>query len=124
MNTVVKEKITSFRQLEIWKYGKNIALEVYRVTKNFPKEEVYGLVSQMRRAAISISANIAEGFSRFHNKEYKQFLFISLGSCSELETFIDISFDLGFLSALDAENLQALLVSESKMIRALIKKLN
>ena len=58
----------NFRDLEVWKLGKDIALDVYQATKSFPKEEIYGLVSQMRRAAVSIPSNIAEGFNRIHNK--------------------------------------------------------
>lgn len=63
-----------------------ITKEIYRLTSNFPKEEQYGLVSQMRRSAVSIPSNVAEGFNRNHNKEYRQFLYIALGSCAELET--------------------------------------
>ncbi|MDE3224429.1 MAG: four helix bundle protein [Nitrospirota bacterium] len=68
------EKIRSFRNLELWKLGKEVVLDVYRVTGKFPKEEMYGLVSQMRRAAISIPSNVAEGFNRKHNPEYRQLL--------------------------------------------------
>lgn len=65
----IKEKIKNFRDLEVWKLGKQIALSVYGITNGFSKDETYGLVAQMRRAAISIPTNIAEGFNRFHNKE-------------------------------------------------------
>jgi len=85
------EKIRNFRDLELWKLGKEIVLDVYRVTGKFPKEEMYGLVSQMRRAAISIPSNVAEGFNRKHNPEYRQLLFIALGSCAELETQIEVA---------------------------------
>jgi four helix bundle protein len=72
--------IKTFRDLTIWQKSVELVIEIYRITKEFPKEETYGLVSQMRRAAISIPSNAAEGFRRFHNKEYKQFLYISSGS--------------------------------------------
>ncbi len=117
------EKINNFRDLNIWRLGKELVTEIYRQTKNFPKEETFGLISQIRRAAISIPSNIAEGFNRYHNKEYKQFLFIALGSCAELETQIEISTDLDYLP----KDIQSILLEkldhESRMIRNLIKKL-
>ncbi|MFC1496975.1 four helix bundle protein [Verrucomicrobiota bacterium] len=79
-------KIRNFRDLDVWQKGMQIVIEIYRITKEFPKDELYGLISQMRRAAISVPSNIAEGFGRFHNKEYRQFLYVAQGSCAELET--------------------------------------
>ena len=78
--------IGGHKDLDIWKKGMEIVNRVYTVTADYPKEEIYGLTAQMRRAAISIPSNIAEGFMRQHNKEYKQFLYVALGSCAELET--------------------------------------
>ena len=66
------EKIRNFKELRIWQKGVEVVKEIYQLSKKFPKEELYGLTSQMKRAAISIPANIAEGFKRFHSKEYKQ----------------------------------------------------
>jgi len=80
------EKIRDFRDLNVWKKGIEIVKDVYKMAEQLPKQEFYGLVSQMQRSAVSIPSNIAEGFNRFHNKEYKQFLYIALGSCAELET--------------------------------------
>lgn len=85
-----KSKIKNFRDLDVWRLTMEIVVEVYEWTKTFPDDERYGLVGQMRRAAVSISSNIAEGFNRQHNKEYKQFLYIALGSCAELETQIEV----------------------------------
>ena len=116
-------KITNFRDLDVWKLGKEVALDVYRVTANFPKEEAYGLVSQMRRAAVSIPSNTAEGFNRFHNKEYRQFLYIALGSCAELETQAEIATDLGYLVQIECDQLLEKLDHETRMLRNLIKKL-
>lgn len=113
----------NFRDLKIWLLGKAIALEVYKFTKKFPKEEIYGLTSQMRRACISIPSNIAEGFNRFHNAEYRQFLFIAYGSCAELETQLEISLELGYIGSSEKQNLIAKLDLEQRMIRSLIKKL-
>jgi len=75
-------KIKNFKDLRIWQEGIKLVKYIYLLTKDFPKDELYGLSSQMRRCAVSIPSNIAEGFRRYHNKEYKQFLFITLGSCA------------------------------------------
>jgi len=69
-------KIRNFRDLDVWQPGRKVVLEVYKTTKIFPKDEVYGLVSQMRRSAVSIPSNVAEGFNRYHNKEYRNYLFM------------------------------------------------
>ncbi|MHC4119351.1 MAG: four helix bundle protein [Planctomycetota bacterium] len=78
--------VTNFKDLKIWKVAIELVKKVYMVSSKLPKEERYGLTSQMRRCAVSIPSNVAEGFRRQHNKEFKQFLYISLGSCAELET--------------------------------------
>lgn len=117
------EKIRNFRDLEVWKLGKCIVVDVYRVTKGFPQEEIYGMVSQMRRAAVSIPSNVAEGFNRKHNAEYRQFLYVALGSCAELETHIEIAHDLGFMLVPGRHHLLEQLDHESKMLRNLIKRL-
>jgi four helix bundle protein len=119
----VASTIRNFRDLEVWQLGKKIVLRVYGVTGGFPREELYGLVSQMRRAAISIPSNIAEGFNRLNNKEYRQFLYIALGSCGELETQIELSYDLDYLTDRVREELLEQLDFESRMLRNLIKKL-
>jgi four helix bundle protein len=116
-------KITNFRELEVWKLGKDIVLDIYRTTACFPKEEVYGLVSQMRRASVSIPSNVAEGFNRFHNKEYRQLLYVALGSCAELETHVEVTTDLQYLERKDQARLIEKLDHETRMLRNLIKKL-
>ena len=116
-------KVKSFRDLQVWKLGKEVCLDIYRETKPFPREETYGLSTQMRRAAVSIASNVAEGFNRKHNSEYRQFLYISLGSCAELETQVEISASLGLLSMSTKDNLLLKLNYESAMLRNLIKKL-
>jgi len=80
------EKINDFKDMRIWQKGIEVVKDIYAVTKKFPNDELYGLTSQMRRSAVSIPSNIAEGFRRYHNKEYRQFLYIAMGSCAELET--------------------------------------
>src|SRR5262245_8404839 len=116
-------KIRNFRDLEVWKIGKEIVLDVYKATALFPRNEVYDLAAQMRRASGSIPSNVAEGFNRFHNKEYRQLLFVALGSCAELETQVEISSDLGYVE----RNIRDLMIEkldhETRMLRNLIKKL-
>ncbi|MGE0468471.1 MAG: four helix bundle protein [Nitrospira sp.] len=116
-------KIVNFRDLEVWKLGKDIVLGVYRATALFPKDEVYGLTAQMRRASVSIPSNVAEGFNRVHNKEYRQFLYVALGSCAELETQVEIAGDLGYLGQIEGRRLVEQLDHETRMLRNLIKKL-
>lgn len=81
----------SFKDLIVWQKARDLAVEIYKLTSNFPKEEVYGMTSQMRRAVISISSNIAESYHRFHKKEKQQFLAIAFGSGSELESQLEIA---------------------------------
>jgi len=109
--------------LDVWKLGKKLVVDVYKITQDLPKEETYGLISQMRRAAISIPSNIAEGFNRFHNREYRQFLYIAIGSCAELETQIEIAFELSYLDEASKSALLEIIDHESRMLRNLIKKL-
>jgi len=116
-------RIRNFRDLDVWKLGKAIVKEIYTLTQAFPKAELYGLVAQMRRAAISIPSNIAEGFNRHHNKEYRQFLYMSLGSCAELETQIEVSSDLGYINDSIRNTVLEQLDHETRMLRNLIKKL-
>jgi four helix bundle protein len=92
------QKIQNFKELRIWQAGIKIVKSVYDVMKSFPKEETYGLVSQLRRSAVSIPSNIAEGIKRNHNKEFKQFLHIAMGSAAELETQLIISQELDFIN--------------------------
>ena len=115
--------IKNFRELDVWQMGKDICLLVYKITGKFPKNEMYGIVSQMRRAAISVPSNIAEGFNRYHNKEFRQFLYIALGSCAELETQLEITHELKYFNADEYKILQDKLVLLSKMLRNFIKKL-
>lgn len=92
-------KIETFTDLNVWKEGHKLVVMVYRITKDFPKEETYSLTDQMRRAAASITANIAEGFGRQGYKEKVQFYYLSKGSLSELKNFILIAKDVGYLNS-------------------------
>ena len=111
----------SYKDLDIWKNGVEIVNNIYNVTKKFPKDEVFGLAVQMRRSAVSISSNIAEGFARQYNKEYKQFLYVALGSCSELETQIIVGAGQGYYSKEIEDKLLEQLDHESRMIMNMIK---
>ncbi len=103
--------------------GRKIVTGIYQLTGKYPKSEAYGLVSQMRRSAVSIPSNIAEGFNRYHNKEYRQFLYIALGSCAELETQLEISSDLKLIKDESKDEMIQKIGHETGMLRNLIKKL-
>lgn len=93
------EEIKNFYNLEAWKQGHSLVLEIYKITKNFPEEERFGITSQIRRAASSITANIAEGFARFHFKDKVRFYYQSRGSIAEVQNFLLLARDLGFVSS-------------------------
>jgi len=95
-------KLKSFRDLEVWKMSMDLAAAVYEMTSSFPQSELYGLVSQMRRAAVSIPSNIAEGQGRKNAKEFCQFLHIAKGSLAELDTQLELSRRFGFLTQNDS----------------------
>ena len=90
-------RLKSFTELNAWKEGHQLILVIYKITKTFPKEEMFGLVSQLRRAAISITSNIAEGFSRNFYKEKVQFYSMALGSLTEVQNQLLIARDVGYL---------------------------
>ena len=113
-------KLKTHKDLDVWKESMTLAKEVYRLTKSFPKEETFGLASQMRRAAVSIPSNIAEGAARNSDKEFIQFLHVSLGSLAELETQLLLSRELGFLKD---EDINGSLEQIRRMLLGLIKYL-
>jgi len=119
----MEEGIKEFKDLKIWHKGIEIVSDIYITTKKFPKEELYCLTSQIRSSAISIPSNIAEGFRRYHNKEYKQFLYITLGSCAELETQIAIAKNLKYITEEKEIELIEKLDHLCRMTSNLIKKL-
>ena len=117
------KKIKNFTDLETWKEGHKLVLMIYRVTKYFPKEERYCLVDQMRRAAISITSNLAEGFSRQGKKEKLQFYFISKGSLTELQNQLIVSKDVRYLKASSFNNLIEQLGKVHRLFNGLIRSL-
>lgn len=117
-------EIKTHKDLLVWKKGIDLVEQIYKFTKQFPKEELYGITNQMRRCAVSIPANIAEGSGRKNKAEFIQFLHIALGSASELETHLIISQRLGFLSINSYDEIMNALNEIIKMICGLINSLN
>jgi len=115
--------IISYKDLTVWQKSVELVVEVYRLTKLYPKEELYGLVSQTRRGAISIPANIAEGYARKHRQEYIQFIRIAFASGAELETLLFLAEKLGFVTDIDVAKPKDLLDSVMKMLNRLINAL-
>ena len=114
-------EIRTHRDLEVWKKSINLITDIYELTKNYPKDELFSLTSQIRRAAISIPSNIAEGSARNHDKEFIQFLYISLGSCSELETQLIISFNLKYIDKSQMELFDNKIFEIRRMLLGLIR---
>lgn len=115
-------KIKNFTDLIVWQKGHKLVLLVYKHTATFPKEELFGLTNQLRRAVVSFTSNIAEGFSRTSYKEKAQFYAIALGSLTEVQNQLLIARDLGYITNELFEDLEGLLVELNKMTNGLIKK--
>lgn len=116
--------IRGFKDLIIWQKGMDIAEKSYFLTKNFSREEVYGMMQQIRRCAASISANISEGYGRRSKADYARFLNIAQGSCNELQTHLILSERVGLCKKQQIEEIINLLQEETRMISALVNKLN
>ena len=117
----VTSEMKNHKDLEVWKEAVELAVACYDITKAFPQVEQFGLASQMRRAAISIASNIAEGAARAGSKEFVQFLYISLGSASELDTQIEIAKKIGLGNISEMEALQLKVNGVSRMLQGLIR---
>ena len=113
--------MTGYEKLNVWQESMNLVTKIYKIIKKLPKEEMYSLSDQIRRSAVSIPSNIAEGSSRNSKKEFMQFLYISLGSLCELETQLKICINIGYLQNLEDIFLQTEKIK--KMINALISSL-
>jgi len=113
--------VMTHRDLDVWKNGIELVKKIYILTKDFPKEEIYTLTSQIRRSAISIPSNIAEGAARNSKKEFIQFLYIALGSAAELETQLNVAKELGYIKDLnifdDFEKLKIQLIGLIKYLK-------
>ncbi len=115
--------IHSYRDLKVWQQGMDLAEACYRVTRGFPKDELYGMTSQIRRAAASIPANVAEGRGRESPGEFIQLLRVAQGSLKELETHLLLSERIGLMLPKEAEAMLARCEAVGKMLRALIRSL-
>jgi four helix bundle protein len=113
----------SYKDLIVWQKSIKLAREIYFITSDFPKSEIYGLVSQMRRSAISIPSNIAEGYCRGSRKEYAQFINIAFGSGAELETQMVLVKSLNFIEIQKYKKAEILLEEIMKMLNVLLRKL-
>lgn len=118
------DKIKSFTDLIAWQKGHHLVLEVYKLLPNFPKYENFALCDQIRRSSVSITSNIAEGFSRHSNKEKTQFFYQSLGSLTEVQNQLLIARDIKYISSKEFQALAEYTVEVSKLIRGLIKSLS
>lgn len=116
-------KIKSFTNLNAWKEGHKLVIEIYQITKNFPKEELFGLTNQMKRAAVSITSNISEGFSRQSFKEKIQFYSIARGSVTEIQNQLLIAKDVKYFTADKFNKVAKQTVIVHKLINGLIKYL-
>jgi four helix bundle protein len=115
--------VQSFRDLKVWQKSMELATTVYRLTQRFPREETYGITAQMRRSAVSMPSNIAEGHGRLGQREYRQFLSVARGSNFELQTQIEIARSIGLGEPVDLDKAEALSHEIGKMIYAIAEKL-
>ncbi len=116
--------VNTYKELLIWQKGIKIVVLVYKLTKDFPKDEIYALTSQLKRASVSVPSNIAEGFGRQTDKSFNHFLNIARGSLNEIETQLIIAKELGFIDNEDALNeILFLIDEEGKMLNAFAKNL-
>lgn len=114
-------KIRSFTDLNAWREGHKLVLAIYKITTSFPEIEKFGLLNQIQRAAVSITSNIAEGFSRKNQKEKAQFFYTALGSLTELQNQLIIAKDLGYIEPSKFEELASQTIVVSKLLNGLIK---
>jgi four helix bundle protein len=109
-----------FKNIKAWQFADDLAIDVYSITKSFPKEELYGLTSQLRRAVISVPTNIAEGANREHQKEYFHFFNIARGSIAEVEYLLHLANRLGYLQNSDYKRIEELRTTAAKTLYGLI----
>lgn len=113
-----------YKKIKAFQLGDNLVIEIYKLTQKFPKEELYGLTSQLRRASVSIPTNIAEGASRQHKKDYLNFLYIARGSLSETEYLLRLANRLGYLGDQDFEKTDVLVRDVAKTMHGLINSVS
>jgi len=116
-------KISSHKDLLVWQQGIHLVKQIYELTKKLPKHELFGLCSQIRRASISVPANIAEGYGRQHTGEYIRHLTIANGSLQELDTLLEIGCQLEHFEFTDRERFSRMIENEGRMLNSLIRSL-
>ena len=114
----------NFKELKVWQKARCLVKEVYTLTKKFPKEELFSLTSQIRRAVVSIPSNISEGCGRGTNKQFHYFLEISLGSSCELETELLLSFDLEYITQIELDSVHSTILEIQRMLQSLMNSLD
>jgi four helix bundle protein len=117
------QNMKTFRDLLIWQKSMNLVTEIYQLTNSFPKEEIYGLSSQIRRSAISIPSNIAEGYGRDGNSDYLRFLNISISSLFEIQTQLEISYNLKYINQIQFNKTNGESREIERMLSAFIRKI-
>jgi four helix bundle protein len=120
---VTQTQIRDYKDLVVWQKGMQLAKDVYQLTQSFPAEEKFGLVSQMRRAVVSVPSNVAEGQARNTTGEFVQFVSHAEGSLAELDTQIRLSIELGFCREATVKSIQELIIEEQKMLKSLRRSL-
>ena len=115
--------LRSYKELKVWQKSHQLSLAVYKITKKFPQNERSGMTAQMRRAAVSVPSNIAEGYGRKTTQDYIRFLYIAYGSTCELETQLLLSGDLGYFDSESISEFQSKIGEIERMLKALIKSL-
>lgn len=119
----MENKLDNFYDLEAWKAGHNLVLQIYKITNGFPREELFGLVSQLRRAASSITANIAEGFERYHFNDKKRFYYQARGSVGEVQNFLILAKDLNFINFEMYSEINKDVIATGRLINGLIRSI-
>jgi four helix bundle protein len=114
----------NYKNFKVWKRSHLLSLRIYKITKEYPKEELFGVTSQIRRASSSVATNIAEGCGRKTDKEFSRFCQISAGSASEVDYLLLLSYDLGYINEGLFKELQAEIIEIRKMLTSLIKTIN
>ena len=123
MEVILTMQLKNYKELIVWQKAYQLCLEIYKITKRFPKSEVFGLSYDLKRTVISIPSNIAEGYGRQTTKEYIRFLYIAYGSYCELETKILLTGDLDYISKEEKQRLLSLGQEVERMLKALINSL-
>lgn len=116
-------KAKSFKDLQVWQEGHKLVIAIYKVTKEFPRDEIFGLTSQIRRASVSITSNLSEGFNRISTKEKLQFYYIALGSLSETQNQLLIAKDVGYIKPKVFDKIEIQTTIIQRLLNALLRKI-